>query len=122
MLIKSLLNLNGGVSFGKEHETAALSGNYDNFSIGDLPSVSVLVFNLTGDTKIRGLVSTNVNDWQVWLVVNNSDKKLKFEYNKGSSLADNRFTGDKAFDIKKNSPSWIMRNPKNNKFLVFKAD
>ncbi len=121
MFVKSLLNIDGGVSFSKEYETATLSGNYDDFVIPELQKYSVLVFNCSSDVNIKGLDSSNVNDWQVWLVINNSDKKLKFEYNKGSSLAENRFTGDKNFDIKKNTPSWIVRNPKNNKFLVFKA-
>ena len=121
MNILSLLKLQGGVSFDKVYQTPTLSGNYDNYNIENLQSYSTLVFNASNTVKIRGLNATGANDWQCWLVINNSDENIKFEYDKGSSLANNRFTGDKAFDIKKNTPTWIIRNPLNNKFLVFKA-
>ena len=117
-----LISLMSGIDFSKVYETPTLSGNYDDYLITDLQNYSTIVINASGDVKLRGLDSTNVNPWQFWLIINNSNKKVKCEYNKGSSLAANRFDGDKAFDIKKNCPAILIRNGLTDKFLVIKGN
>lgn len=120
MKVFSLLSLKGGVDYSSVYQTPVLDGNYDNYVITDLQKYSTLVFNSSDDVKIRGLDATNVNPWQSWIVINNSDNNLKFEYNKGTSLANNRLEGDRAFNIPENCAVMLVRSPLINKFLVLK--
>jgi len=121
MFTTSLLNINAGICFSNEYQSPLLDGNYDDFVIPELWTKSVLIFNLDDDVNFRGIDATNVKAWQWWLVINNSEKKLTLELNKNSSLANNRFDGEKKIDVKKNTPTLLIRNGLTNKFIAFEA-
>ena len=106
-----------GIAFNSQYSTPVItSKSQNNYNIPDLGEYNVIVFTSSTDVDLKGLDSSDLTEWNAFLIYNGNtnNKKIKTKKNNGGSLPANRFLND--IELKPGEFAWILYDQDRQRF------